>query len=185
VHISACSHSYRKETKRKFILNVATSIVITYICIMKIEDAIKQGAAFSNVYEKLAVNLMYTGSWLNLIELKFFKGFDLTVQQYNILRILRGQKGKAMGILSITERMIDKTSNSSRLVEKLRQKGLVERFECPEDRRAVNVLITKKGLSLLEKIDSQMTELHQQFSSISDQEANTLNTLLDKLRTQE
>lgn len=152
---------------------------------MKIEDAIKQGIPFSSAYQKLAVNLMYTGSWLNLIELKFFKQFDLTVQQYNILRILRGQKGKPMGILSITERMIDKTSNSSRLVEKLRQKGLVERFECPEDRRAVNVLITKKGLNLLDVIDKKMPDLHQQFASITEEEANTLNTLLDKLRAQE
>jgi len=152
---------------------------------MKIEEVLKQSATFSNEYEKLVVNLMYTSSWLNLIELKFFKQFDLSVQQYNILRILRGQKGAALGIQSITERMIDKTSNSSRLVEKLKHKKLVERLECPEDRRSVNVFITQAGLELLASIDEQMPEMNEQFSSLNVEEAKKLNALLDKLRSQD
>lgn len=152
---------------------------------MKIEDSIKQQLPFSSEREKLMVNLMYTASWLNLIQTKFFKEYDLTVQQYNILRILRGQKGKPLGIQSITERMIDKMSNSSRLVEKLRLKGLVERTECPDDRRQVNVSITKRGLNLLDTIQSGIQEMQDVFASLSEDETRELNQLLDKLRTQE
>lgn len=164
------------------LFNVGTSIVITYICRMKIEQAIKQ-ERFDNEYQKLAVNMMYTSSLLSVHQQRFFRGYDLTVQQYNVLRILRGQKSTPIGVNSIGERMIDQTSNASRLVEKLRQKGLAERKTCPDDRRQVEVTITQNGMNLLAEIDSHMHELFKAFGSISHKEAANLNQLLDKLRS--
>lgn len=127
--------------------------------------------------------MMYTASLMSVHQQRFFRDFDLTVQQYNVLRILRGQKNRAIGVNSIGERMIDQTSNASRLVEKLRQKGLTDRKTCPDDRRQVEVTITIKGLDLLSQIDKQMEQLFSAFNAISTEEADTLNSLLDKLRS--
>ncbi len=149
---------------------------------MKIEQVIKQ-ERFESEYQKLAVNMMYTASLLSVHQQRFFRDFDLTVQQYNVLRILRGQKNQAIGVNSIGERMIDQTSNASRLVEKLRQKELVQRETCPNDRRQVEVTITAKGLKILSQIDSQMPGLFDAFTAISVEEAAQLNSLLDKLRS--
>jgi DNA-binding MarR family transcriptional regulator len=148
---------------------------------MKIEQEIKQ-KNFKNEYHKLTVNLMYTGSWLNVKNYLHLKPFELTVQQYNILRILRGQYPKPATVTLLMDRMMDKTSNASRLVEKLRKKGLLERFVCEKDRRAVDVIISEQGLSLLKKIEKLDPEWEKIFHALSSSEAQQLNNLLDKLR---
>lgn len=148
---------------------------------MRIEDEIKQ-AHFPNVYEKMVINLLFTSSWLNGHQLQWLKPHSISPQQYNILRILRGQYPGPARIQLLKERMLDKMSNVSRLVEKLRLKGLLERHTCDNDRRAVDVLITQKGLNLLTVIDRQMTEGLTRFHTLTPEEAHQLSNLLDKLR---
>ncbi len=148
---------------------------------MKLEDEIKQ-QKFKNEYQKVAINIIYTESWLKGLQLTRFKKHGVSSQQYNILRILRGQYPKPATVNLLIERMLDKNSNASRLVEKLRLKNYVERTICEDDRRAVNVAITQKGLDLLEKLDSMEDELQKELGSISVAEAKELNRLLDKIR---
>lgn len=148
---------------------------------MKLEDEIKQNS-FRNEYHKLAVNLIFTNSWLMSKIYELLDEYDLTPQQFNLLRILRGQYPKPASISLLKERMLDKMSDASRLVERLLAKGLVERKICPEDRRKVDVVITKKGLKLLEKIDKTDNEMDNYLKNLSEVEAKKLNELLDKLR---
>jgi len=148
---------------------------------MKLEDEIKQNS-FRNEYHKLAVNLIFTNSWLMSKIYELLDEYDLTPQQFNLLRILRGQYPKPASITLLKERMLDKMSDASRLVERLLAKGMVERKICPEDRRKVDVVITKKGLKLLEKIDKTDNEMDNYLKNLSEVEAKKLNELLDKLR---
>src|SRR5687768_15575147 len=111
---------------------------------MELEKEIQQ-SKFQNEYQKLLLNIIFTASWLNLRNTQRLKPYGISPQQYNILRILRGQYPKSATVTLLTERMLDKSSNASRLVEKLRMKQLLDRCEGPEDRRAVNVRITDKG----------------------------------------
>jgi len=148
---------------------------------MKLEDEIKQNS-FRNEYHKLAVNLIFTHSWLMSKIYEMLDEYDLTPQQFNLLRILRGQYPKPASITLLKERMLDKMSDASRLVERLLAKGLVERKICAEDRRKVDVVITKKGLKLLEKIDKTDNEMDNYLKNLSEVEAKKLNELLDKLR---
>jgi MarR family transcriptional regulator, 2-MHQ and catechol-resistance regulon repressor len=148
---------------------------------MSIENDIQQ-KTFKNPYQKVIINLMYTHSWLTGHQAKRLKPFGLTVQQYNVLRILRGQHPRPATVNLIIERMIDKMSNASRLVDKLLAKKLVERRVCPQDRRAVDVLITEEGLNLLAKIDVLQAEWEKTFSGLSPDEALQLSDLLDKMR---
>lgn len=148
---------------------------------MKLEEEIKQ-KQFSDEYHKLVINIMYTNSWLTNIQSRFFKQYGLSGPQYNVLRILRGQYPKPATVSLIMERMIDKMSNASRIVDKLEKKGLVERKTCPSDRRAVDVIITEKGLGILKELDESELEWKDAVKKITKQEANILNDLLDKLR---
>jgi DNA-binding MarR family transcriptional regulator len=148
---------------------------------MRIEQEIKQ-TAFKSQYHKLLVNIMFTYSWLHINHQNHLKSFDITIQQFNILRILRGQYPKPATINLLIDRMIDKMSNASRLVEKLRIKSLVDRHSCKKDRRAVDVIITDGGLKLLENIEKCEGEWEKQFQNLSLSEARELNRLLDKLR---
>ncbi len=150
---------------------------------MQIEEAIVQQKGFTSEYEKMVVNLLYTSSWLQINQVRFFKQFDISPEQYNVLRILRGQHPKSASVCLIQERMLDKMSNASRLVEKLKQKELVCRKECPLDRRQVDVSITEKGLKLLDEIEEKSERLSDFTKALNKNEALTLNTLLDKLRT--
>ena len=118
---------------------------------MALEEDIKQ-EKFSSEYQKASINLLYTGSWLYNINAGYLKQFGVTPEQFNVLRILRGSFPKPMMLAEITERMIDKSSNCTRLVEKLRQKGLVDRETCESNRRQVDISITDKGQSLLKKM---------------------------------
>ncbi|MBS3944970.1 MAG: MarR family transcriptional regulator [Melioribacter sp.] len=148
---------------------------------MKLEDEIKQ-KKFKNDYHKLAVNLIYTHGWLSNHQAEFFKSFDITGAQYNILRILRGQHPNPASINLLKDRMLDKMSDASRLVERLKNKGLVEREICPEDRRKVEVKITDSGIELLKKMDDLEDKFENLFANIKSSEAKMLNELLDKIR---
>ncbi len=149
---------------------------------MKLEEEIVQ-AKFKNEFNKAVVNILYTSNWLHSMHAKTLKPFGLTNQQFNILRILRGQHPNPATVRLLTERMLDKMSNASRLVEKLRVKGLVGRDTCTQDRRQVNVCITKEGLELLAKIDVRLEELeHERLRLISEEEASELSRILDKMR---
>lgn len=148
---------------------------------MKLEDEIKQHS-FRNEYQKLAVNLIFTGSWINFKSYEMLKPFKLTTQQYNILRILRGQYPNPATVNLLIERMMDKMSNASRIVERLVIKKLVERKPKQDDRRCVDVMITDKGMKLLEKIEDREKVFHCEFETLNEKEAKELNGLLDKLR---
>ncbi len=148
---------------------------------MKLEEEISQ-KQFRNEYHKAAVNVVYTFNWLNNQNISFFKPLGITPQQFNILRILRGQHPKPATIKLIKERMLDKMSDASRIVEKLRVKGLVERNICSHDRRNVDVCITQKGLDVLAQIDALDNEIDGRLSSLNQEEIKQLNDLLDKLR---
>ena len=139
-------------------------------------------SSFKNEYEKMAVNIIYTANWLQLSHSKQLKFFGISIQQYNILRILRGQYPNPATVHLLTERMLDKMSNASRLVEKLRLKDLIERRECLKDRRAVDVIITQKGLDVLSELDGIQKNWEQQLKVLTVSEAQMLNQLLDKLR---
>jgi len=148
---------------------------------MRIEDEIKQ-KKFKSEYQKMYINLVYTANWMNTQQMRMFKEFGLSVQQYNILRILRGQVPNAVNLGLIQERMLDKNSNASRLIEKLKIKKLVERKESKIDRRQVDIMITEKGLDLLKKMDGKVEEAETINANLTKQEAETLSDLLDKLR---
>lgn len=148
---------------------------------MKIEDEIVQ-AKFESPLQKAVVNIVYTSNWLNRNMAKVLKPFDLTIQQYNILRILRGQHPKAASITLLTERMIDKMSNASRLVEKLVAKSLAHRQVSEEDRRQVEVIITDKGLELLAILSLELETNPASTNMLSHQELELLSNLLDRLR---
>ncbi len=149
---------------------------------MRLEDEIKQTKSFKDPYHKLQVNLMFTASWIRNLNTQYFKPYNISPQQYNILRILRGQHPKPASINLLMDRMLDKMSNASRLVEKLRLKGFVARKDSKEDRRKADVVITEKGLDLLEEIDVTMGKLEDDFRTLSVTEVEKLNELLDKMR---
>ena len=148
---------------------------------MSIEQAIKQGK-FDNEYEKGAVNILFTGSWLSNINSTRLKKHGITPEQYNVLRILRGSHPESMMLSHVTARMIDKSSNCTRLVEKLRQKGLLKREICENSRRQVDITILDSGLSLLRKIDAEAGQWLDTLKNITKSEAQELNRILDKLR---
>jgi DNA-binding MarR family transcriptional regulator len=148
---------------------------------MKLEEEIHQ-RSFKTPQQKLAVNLLYTSNWLSGHYAHFFKGTDLTTQQFNVLRILRGQHPRPCALKLIKERMLDRMSDASRIVEKLVTKKYVERKDCPSDRRSIHLSITEKGLKVLEKLDYIDEQTGEIFKKLSMKEVNTLNDLMDKLR---
>lgn len=149
---------------------------------MSLEQDIKQ-EKFESEFHKVAVNLLFTSSWLYNINADRLKAHDITPEQYNVLRILRGSHPKALMLAEVTCRMIDKSSNATRLVEKLRLKGLVKREICEGNRRQVDIFITDKGLAVLKKVDAEETEWLTTLKNISKTEAMELNRILDKLRS--
>ncbi|MDO7852213.1 MarR family winged helix-turn-helix transcriptional regulator [Hymenobacter convexus] len=151
---------------------------------MRIEDEIKQ-PTFRDEYQKAIINLVYTTGWLQLRQATAFKTFGLTLPQFNILRILRGQHPLPATVALLIDRMLDKTSNASRIVDRLEEKKLVTRTVCPANRRAVDIRITPAGLELLKTIeDSGLMEKNgTQF--LTPDEARQLNALLDKIRTED
>lgn len=150
---------------------------------MKIEDEIIQ-KKFTNEFQKAMINIFFTNGWLASKHSAVFKPYGLTLQQYNILRILRGQHPNPATIRLLTERMLDKMSNASRLVEKLRKKKLLERKTCKNDRRQVNIVISQNGLDLLQELDEVVAQLKlDTVEKITEAEAVELNRILDKIRS--
>lgn len=148
---------------------------------MEIEKVIKI-KKFRNEFEKLVINITYTASWIRSEHIHFFKRYGLSPEQYNVLRILRGQHPQQSSVNLVQERMIDKMSNASRLIDKLAKKGMVERRECPEDRRQVDVSITRHGLELLEKIDVELELVNIKMFKCDENEAIRLNQILNNIR---
>jgi len=147
---------------------------------MKIEDEIKQ-PTFKDVYQKAYLNVVFTAGWLQLRQAAAFKEFGVTLPQFNVLRILRGQHPKPSTVNLLIERMLDKTSNASRIVDKLEAKQLVTRTVCPSNRRAVDIRITETGLELLRRMDEPMSQ-NPPLQNLTAAEAEQLSTLLDKIR---
>ena len=147
---------------------------------MSLENDIQQ-SKFRNEYQKAVINLIYTFNWLSEKNKQFFEKADITSQQFNILRILRGA-GVPLSTLQIRQRMLDKMSDTSRIVDRLVKKDLVKKVICKTDRRLVDVTISEKGLSLLKELDGYNDELDSIVGNISEGEAKTLNELLDKMR---
>lgn len=149
---------------------------------MKLEEELKQ-TRFKDEYQKAMLNIIFTGNWLEVGASQVLKQYDLSGQQFNVLRILRGSSPKPLNLLDIQERMMDKMSNATRLVEKLRQKGLLTREQCDSNRRKVEIEITQKGKALLLELDPIMEKSQQEImKKLSKAEAATLSALLDKLR---
>ena len=152
------------------------------ILVMGISEDLKQ-SNFQSEAQKAIVNAIYTGNWIVQKQQELLKPFGLTVQQYNVLRILKGQQGNPMTVLAITERMLDKMSNASRLVDKLLEKKLVLRRECPQDRRAVDILILPAGLDLLKEVDQVQQDWGKHFDALGVKRLEEMNQILDEFRT--
>jgi DNA-binding MarR family transcriptional regulator len=151
---------------------------------MRIEDEIKQ-PTFRDEHQKAIINLVYTTGWLQLRQATAFKGFGLTLPQFNILRILRGQHPLPATVALLIDRMLDKTSNASRIVDRLEEKKLVTRTVCPANRRAVDIRITPAGLELLKTIEDSGLLEKNGLQYLTPDEARLLNALLDKIRTED
>lgn len=148
---------------------------------MSLERDIKQDK-FPDEHEKVLINILFTASWLYNKNASRLKVHDITPEQYNVLRILRGSYPRALMLSDVTSRMIDKSSNATRLVEKLRQKGLLRRDICENNRRQVDIVITQPGLDLLKDIDQVAATWFESLRVITQDEAAELNRILDKLR---
>jgi DNA-binding MarR family transcriptional regulator len=148
---------------------------------MRIDDEI-QSSKFEDSYHKLVINIAYTESWLSNSFRCKFERYNLTQQQFNILRILRGQYPKPATVNLLKERMIDKMSDASRIVDRLVQKGLVSRCTNTKDRRAVDIRISDQGMEVLTKMDAEFKTKDFLEKNLTEEEAIKLSDLLDKLR---
>ncbi len=148
-----------------------------------LSEDIKQ-ATFRNAEQKAGINIMYTANWLRNRVALMLKPHGLSPEQYNVLRILRGQNGVPASVKLVNERMLDPMSNVSRLVDKLFNSGLVERKICPSDRRQVELLLTSSGTKTLEEADESLKELGNIFKGISEERLELLNEILDQLRSE-
>ena len=149
---------------------------------MKIEQEIEQ-ENFDSEQQRLLINIMFTGNQFTLLSSRMLKQFSLTTQQFNVLRILRGLKGNPISVKDMHGRMLDSTSNVSRLVDKLLAKNLITRITCPNDRRKVELTIPKKGLQLLSEIDVFLKVIKKRLiSAITEDEAKIASRILDKFR---
>lgn len=146
---------------------------------MEIGKEIK--STFKNAQHKAIVNIRFTSNWMSQRQNAHMSKFDLTMAQFNILRILRGAKD-FLSVNTVKERMVEKSPNSTRLMDKLIDKELIERVRCEEDRRVVYVKISEKGLKLLLQIDKEFEDAFLFVNKLNEQEAETLSALLDKLR---
>jgi DNA-binding MarR family transcriptional regulator len=147
---------------------------------MSLEKDINQ-SKFRNEHQKVCINLIYTYNWMSEKLKVFFDRFSITPQQYNILRILRGA-GMPLSTLQIRQRMLDKMSDTSRIVDRLVIKDLVKKVPCKTDKRLVDISISEKGNKLLDITDEYAVELDAVFGNLSEAEAKALNKLLDRIR---
>jgi DNA-binding MarR family transcriptional regulator len=164
---------------KKHITFVPTTMTIT---IMRIEEIIKSTVTLDDA-KKVILNVMFTQNVINDKFNEVLKPYDLSSEQYNVLRILRGQKGLPTNMCVIQERMIAKNSNTTRLIDKLLLKELVTRDVCPDNRRKIEVLITDKGMHILTELDPKVIAHEQQFANnLTTEELEQLNFLLEKYR---
>ena len=150
---------------------------------MRLEEEIKQ-PLFRSESQKAYLNVVFTANWLTGRQAAEFRPYGLTLPQFNILRILRGQYPRPATVALLIERMLDKTSNASRIVDKLEEKQLVTRTVCPSNRRAVDIRITEAGLRLLRQMDDEgaADASRNSLGRLTDAELRQLNQLLDKIR---
>ena len=148
---------------------------------MGIEKDIQQ-AKFRNAHQKASINLIYTLAWMKDKTKSIFESEDITSQQFNILRILRGSFPQPLSTQQIRERKLEKMSDTRRNVGRVIVKGLVKKVTCKNDRRLVDVVITDKGKKLLERLDAKQDEMDAVLSNLSEKDANLLSDLLDKIR---
>ncbi len=148
---------------------------------MGIDKDIQQ-TKFRNAHQKAGINLIYTLGWIRERTKSIFDAEDITPQQFNILRILRGSFPNPLSTLQIRERMLEKMSDTSRIVDRLIAKGLVKKITCKKDRRLVDVIITDKGKKMLERLDARQDEIDGVMGNLSENDANILSNLLDKIR---
>ena len=134
---------------------------------------------FANVKDKALINILYTASWISGFQNEFFRPFGISRQQYNVLRILKGSNAP-LKVQTIKNRMIERSPNATRLMDKLYAKELIERFPCEDDRRVVYIKITEKGIQLLDAISKDFNQ--DLLKNITEEEAVQLSDLLDKLR---
>ena len=151
---------------------------------MGIKEEIKQ-SHFRNAYQKAFINILFTNNWLEEQVREMLKGEDLTKQQFNVLRILRGSYPEPLSTLQIRERMLDKMSDTSRIVDRLVKKEFVNKQTCPNDKRLVDVIITEAGLKKLKALDEMEFIIEDSLQNLSEEEADTLSSLLDKLRAKQ
>lgn len=149
---------------------------------MRLEEELKMTTEMAP-HHRATLNVIFTGVWMGDRMNRLMKPHGISEQQYNILRILRGQKGKALNLQQISERMIHKMSNTTRLIEKMRLKGLVTRDVCPDNRRKVDIAILPAGLALIEEVNKTLAEADKEIQdNLTEKEATTLAALLDKIR---
>jgi DNA-binding MarR family transcriptional regulator len=148
---------------------------------MGIEKEIHQ-SRFVSAKQKAMLNILFTYGWVIEQIKNFLSNEDITHQQYNILRILRGAHPHPLSTLQIRDRMLDRMSDTSRIVDRLILKELVQKSTCTKDKRLVDVVITEKGRELLQKLDEQAGDVDKIMRGLNEEEADTLSTLLDKLR---
>ncbi len=149
---------------------------------MEFEKEIHQ-EQFKSEFHKASLNLIFTSGWLVNQHKEFFKPYGITPQQYNVLRILRGSFPKSISTSDIKERMMDKNSDASRIVSRITSKGWASKKISNTDRRLVDVIISQKGLDLLSEMDENMKKVELSLGGLSKEDAKTLNTLLDKVRS--
>ena len=155
-----------------------------YICVVKLETAI-QSNKFKNEMHKAGLNILYTAWWLKTTSCKELKAFDLTHEQYNVLRILKGKHPLQMCVKDIAGRMIEKNSNVPRIIDRLEAKKLVKRTQGEEDARQTVMSLTQAGVNVLESSTKKLDELMDANVSLNSKEAAMLNELLEKLRENE
>ena len=149
---------------------------------MKLSDEIKQ-EEFPDAHTEAVLNLHFTSHWLYRVFQEQLREFDISSEQYNILRILRGNRGGTYNLCDVQERMLNRTANTTRLVEKLCKRGLVSRQPNEEDRRRVDIAITQEGLGLLAEMDQVTEEMNRRTAkALTIEEARTLTQLLERLR---
>ena len=148
---------------------------------MSLEDDIRQ-PSFRNEHQKGIINIIYTNNWIVERQKNFFDQEDITPQQFNILRILRGSYPRPISTLQIRERMLDKMSDTSRIVDRLVIKELATKKSSLADKRLVDIAITSKGIAMLERLDRKNGEMDSLLHALSEREVKILNQLLDKIR---
>lgn len=148
---------------------------------MEIANEINQVRPFRSVFQQATINLIFTHNWLSTKMKSFFKPHDITMQQYNVLKILKGANGP-LSTSDIRSRMVQKMADTSRLVERLSAKGWVSRVACCIDKRLVDVTISQEGLDYLEELDGLDKHVKNIYNNLSPEDAFTLNNILDKIR---